>query len=418
MRRTTRTLPHAQSGLSRARHACRLAVGLLVASLATVPGSAAAQDTRAELRAEQQAERAGHVTPYGLNRAERIIAGLENSALGVAPTGAYPWFGSIYPTGWMAFGAGYRSVFADTGSVNVVGGWSLKNFRMAQASVALPEVAHGRVRVQAHATWIGAPTVPFHGVGQASEPGDKAFYRYREASLGARIEVTPAPWFSMTAAIDHLDIATDGTGTNDSVELAFDPVRAPALLADPAYVRSTISAAIDWRHPPGYSGTGGLYRVELTDYSQQRDGPYSFRLLEAEIVQLIPVLRANWVLALRGMVTTTETGGAEAVPYFLMPSLGGSRNVRGYSTFRFRDRHRILWSAEYRWTPSRFLDMALFYDAGKVTPRRSDLDFSGLSGAYGIGMRVVSLSGTALRVEMARSAERALSLIWTSSASF
>jgi hypothetical protein len=31
---------------------------------------------------------------------------------------------------------------------------------------------------------------------------------------------------------------------------------------------------------------------------------------------------------------------------------------------------------------------------------------------------VVSLSGTALRVEMARSAERALSLIWTSSASF
>jgi outer membrane protein assembly factor BamA len=101
-----------------------------------------------------------------------------------------------------------------------------------------------------------------------------------------------------------------------------------------------------------------------------------------------------------------------------MPSLGGSRNVRGYSTFRFRDRHRMLWSAEYRWTPARFIDMALFYDAGKVTSDRRDLDFEGLAHAYGIGLRVVSLSGTALRIEVARSREAAFSLIWTSSASF
>jgi hypothetical protein len=33
-------------------------------------------------------------------------------------------------------------------------------------------------------------------------------------------------------------------------------------------------------------------------------------------------------------------------------------------------------------------------------------------------MRVVTLNGTALRVEVARSRERAFSLIWTSSASF
>jgi outer membrane protein assembly factor BamA len=179
-----------------------------------------------------------------------------------------------------------------------------------------------------------------------------------------------------------------------------------------------VATAVDWRTPPGYSGSGGLYRAELANYAQRNGGPYSFRQFEAEAVQLIPILRANWVIALRGMVTTTDTENGHEVPYYLLPSLGGSRNVRGYSTFRFRDRHRILSSVEYRWTPSRFLDMALFYDAGKVTARRADLDFSGLESSFGIGMRAVTLNGTALRIEVAHSRESAFSLIWTSSASF
>jgi len=48
--------------------------------------------------------------------------------------------------------------------------------------------------------------------------------------------------------------------------------------------------------------------------------------------------------------------------------------ARGYGSWRYRDRHSELLSVEWRWIPSRFaLDMAIFYDAGKVTSRRSDL---------------------------------------------
>jgi outer membrane protein assembly factor BamA len=302
--------------------------------------------------------------------------------------------------------------------VNLVGGWSLKNFKLARGTLTLPEMADGRVTVQTHAQWIDAPSVPFYGLTQRSDKDDKAFYLYREAVVGATAKATPVKWFTAAANVDYLDIMTDGTDKDDSVELGFTSPQAPGLLQDPTYVRTGVSAAIDWRDPPGYSGTGGMYRAEFINYAQQNDGPHSFRQFEAEVVQLIPILRANWVIALRGMVTTTATDNGDEVPYFLMPSLGGSRNVRGYSTFRFRDRHRILWSAEYRWTPSRFLDMALFYDAGKVTAHRSDLDFDGLKDSYGIGMRFVSLNGTALRIEVARSQESKFRLIWTSSASF
>lgn len=409
----------ALSGSRPAPYRHRLALGLFVLALAAVAGRpAAAQETRAEEFAKKQAQRSAEVAPPIPNRAEEIVTNLENTVLGVSPVGFYPWFGNIYPTGWMAFGAGHRTVFADTGSVNVVGGWSLKNFKLARGTVALPDMADGRVKVQAQASWIDAPTVPFYGLSQASDKDDKAFYLYREAMVGARADVKPVRWFSLGAGVDYLDITTDGTDKDDSVELGFTRPAAPGLLEDPTYVRSGVSAAIDWREPPGYSGTGGMYRAEFTNYSQRNDGPHSFRQFEAEVVQLIPILRANWVIALRGMVTTTDTDNGDEVPYFLMPSLGGSRNVRGYSTFRFRDRHRILWSAEYRWTPSRFLDMALFYDAGKVTARRSDLDFDGLKDSYGIGMRFVSLNGTALRIELARSSESKFRLIWTSSASF
>ena len=52
-----------------------------------------------------------------------------------------------------------------------------------------------------------------------------------------------------------------------------------------------------------------------------------------------------------------------------MPDLGGSHTLRGYPTWRFRDRNRLLLTGEYRWTAGPFVDMALFLDAGKVAPR-------------------------------------------------
>ena len=80
----------------------------------------------------------------------------------------------------------------------------------------------------------------------------------------------------------------------------------------------------------------------------------------------------------------------------MLPSLGGGAPLRGYQDFRFRDRNRLLMNAEFRWTPARFVDMAIFYDAGKVTGRREDLDFDDLKDSYGIGMRLIGVNGLRL----------------------
>ena len=125
--------------------------------------------------------------------------------------------------------------------------------------------------------------------------------------------------------------------------------------------------------------------MQFDDYREPDNDLYSFRSAEAEVVQLIPILRANWVIALRGLATVTDMDDSSVVPYFMLPPLGGGSTLRGYPDFRFRDRNRLLMNAELRWTPARFMDMAIFYDTGKVASRREDLDFDDLKESYEIG---------------------------------
>jgi hypothetical protein len=92
--------------------------------------------------------------------------------------------------------------------------------------------------------------------------------------------------------------------------------------------------------------------------------------------------------------------------------------LRAYPSWRFRDRHSLLLSGEFRWIPNRLgLDMALFYDAGKVTARRQDLDLDGLESNVGIGIRFHGPMATPLRVELAKGRE-GLHLVFAGSAAF
>jgi hypothetical protein len=123
------------------------------------------------------------------------------------------------------------------------------------------------------------------------------------------------------------------------------------------------------------------------------------------------------VLSLHGVVRTTLDDN-DTVPYFLLPSLGSGSTLRAYPSWRFRDRHSLLMSGEWRWIPSRmFLDLAIFYDAGKVAPRREDLTFAGLKHNWGLGVRFHGLVATPLRVEVARGHE-GFNLVFSGAAAF
>jgi outer membrane translocation and assembly module TamA len=85
--------------------------------------------------------------------------------------------------------------------------------------------------------------------------------------------------------------------------------------------------------------------------------------------------------------------------------VGGGTSLRGFSTYRFTDRHSLLLQAEWRIIANRFFETAAFYDAGKVAARTSDLDLNHLKSDYGMGVRFHGPFATVLRVDVARSNE-------------
>ena len=134
-------------------------------------------------------------------------------------------------------------------------------------------------------------------------------------------------------------------------------------------------------------------------------------------MQHVPILRETWVVSLRGRVETSWGKSDQQVPFYLLPSLGGGNSLRGYPSWRFRGRNSLLLQGEWRIIANRGFETAVFYDAGKVAERTSDLDLDDLHTDYGFGARFHALHSTFLRVELAHSRE-GLRLVFASSAAF
>jgi hemolysin activation/secretion protein len=102
--------------------------------------------------------------------------------------------------------------------------------------------------------------------------------------------------------------------------------------------------------------------------------------------------------------TTYDTTG-QTIPFFMMPSIGGGADLRAYASWRLRDLNSLYVQAEWRVMVNRFMDMALFYDGGKVAAKKSDLDLSGLKSDVGLGFRLHGQLATPLRIEFTHGSE-------------
>lgn len=398
---------------------CVSKVAVLVASavvcLSGAAGPAAAQDSRAGAIAQEQAKKATQLRPYVPSTAERVLT-RAGQALSETPIGFFPAFGSVYSGGGFALGAGYRQFYGDRTFWDARGLFSIRAYKLFELGTESRGHAKGRVDVFARGGWRDATEVAFFGLGTNS-PRPHAEFRMKQAYATTGFNARPLPWTVLGAALSYEDFTlAHGLGAAPSIEALHTAQSAPGLGASPTYFHTAASAGIDWRPAAGYARRGGLYQIEYHNYAD-RDTDLSFDRLDAELVQHVPILRENWVVSLRGQVQTTLHED-DIVPYFLLPALGSGRTLRGYTSWRFRDRHSLLLSAEWRWIPNALgFDMAFFYDAGKVTARRADLDFDGLKSDVGIGARFHTPSATAVRIDLARGSE-GLRLVFTAGAAF
>ena len=350
----------------------RRRLGLTISLALTLATAAAdrafAQDSRAAIIEAEQAAKARTLAPYVTTGAEKVIVTLQRKFL-EDPSGFYPYFASVYSGGGFTLGAGYRQLLRRSdarGSRRAcTRSRTTSSSRSAPIRWATRRDGWTCTRAPAGAT---RPRSRFTASGMDT-PEDAAVFGMKQAYVGGDVGVHPVPWTTFHAGLSFEDFTLgEGSGSKPSIEEVHTPATAPGLGASPSYLHFMTSAGIDTRPSPGYARRGGLYQVTYHNYAD-RDDTYSFDRVDAEVVQHIPILRENWVLSLHGLLQTT-LDDADTVPYFLLPSLGSGSTLRGYSSWRFRDRNSLLMSGEWRWIPNRLaLDMALFYDTGKVTPR-------------------------------------------------
>jgi hypothetical protein len=370
--------------------------GLLPAQDAAVKQT----DTREASIAAQQAEKSKILAAPVPDKGERLIRRVEKMIL-LEPSGFYPYFDSVYQGGGLTLGAGYRKFFGDNTFWNVQGLYSVLNYKLIEGGIASRDHFNKKLNLGVHLGWRDATQVNFFGLGMKSQKENLSVYRFQETYTDANADLRLVRWFPIKGKVAYEQWDTKpGQGSNPSIETIFNSKTAPGLGSDPRYIHSTFSTGFDWRQSPGYTRRGGLYEAALHDFHNMDGGPYSFQKLDLTAIQHVPLLRETWVLAARAKVETTLNDN-NAIPYFMLPSLGGGSTLRAFDSWRFRDRHSMLGNAELRWIPAMGLDMALFYDVGKVTSRRNDLSFKGLKSDVGIGARIHTPLSTPLRVDFA-----------------
>jgi hypothetical protein len=383
------------------------------------PALAQAQQPEPQTRVAQieQEQAAKEVRPYRPGTAERLLDYAESTL--TTGSGFHPFFISAYSGGGFTLGAGYLKYVSPYNTLDVRGSLTFSGYKRIEAEFINPQLFGWPATLSVLGGWRDATEVGFYGIGTANTSSDdRVSYSFEQPYASTLFTVRPGRRALFVAGGVEVSQWQTGPGGGDdpSIDTVYTPETLPGLGAQPVYIHTQGTIGIDSRPAPDYARRGGFYGVTFHDYTDT-DSEFGFRQIEYEAIQHIPVLREAWVISLRGRVATTSQKDDQQVPYFMLPSLGSGSTLRAFSSWRFRDRHSLLLQAEWRVMVNRMLDLALFYDTGKVVREASDLSLDGLRNDFGVGVRFHGPRTTPLRIEFAHGDE-GFNIVFGSSSAF
>ncbi len=385
------------------------------------PTGAVAQQTEPTTRQgaieQEQAKKEPTLHPYTVGKAERIMNKVQD-ALTNSTRRWHPFFENAYSGGGFSPGIGYVQFVSPYNTLDFRGSYSIKQYKRAEVEFHAPRMFNRRGKLHVLGGWREATEVGFYGFGTNTSVDDRANYGFKQPYGSATFMILPTRRiFALGGGVELTQWKLQpGKGSAPSIEDIYSPGFLPGQGAKVNYLHTQGTISLDGRISEEYARRGAYLGVTVHDYKDQ-DDRFGFQQVNYEGIGHLPILRETWVLSFRGRVQSAENKSGQLIPFFMMPSLGGGSTLRGYSSWRFRDRNSLLLQAEWRIMASRYFDTAFFYDAGKVTARRADLDFNDLKSDYGIGFRFHSPLATPLRIEFAKSKE-GTQLIFSTSAAF
>ena len=374
---------------------------------------AAQHETRAdEIRAARK-EKAGRLEPEVSYKIEERLNKLDRERvierLLVGADGLGVRLGGM-PTGQgFALGPQYRR--RDLADGNVIFRTSLAGTLskawLADLQVTMPKLANGKLTFDFHALHRNSPRFEYFGSGPDSKEGNRTNYRIEKNSYDFTVGFRPfKPFaFGVTGGLYEPNTGPGNRSGIAQIGDVFMPGTIPGLVEQTDFLRGGFFVQFDNRDIPGTPRSGGNYAARFVYYDDRDLERHSHRRLDLEAQQYIPFFNRKRVIALRAKTIMTFANGGTVVPFYMQPVLGGSDDLRGFRQWRFYDNNLIVATAEYRWEAFSGLDMALFFDAGKVTPKRSEVNFHDLEGSAGFGFRFNAVNSVFIRIDVGFSHE-------------
>jgi hypothetical protein len=314
-------------------------------------------------------------------------------------------FGGIKQGSAIALGPAFSNAFESGAYVQLKAVYSLKQFRLLQARYDTQRFWNDRAVVISRVRWQDAPELSIYELGMSS-PNARADYAERKAEFSSQLRARVRPPVTVAAGFG---IERFSTREGDLVQAQQDALPAfpdvPGLATHPWFAHTFLGVAHDTRTSPDYSRSGHIVGAAFHDYRDVHGGQAAFELYDAAAQQLVPTFAQRGVLELGGRTWLTQADGPRAVPFYLMPTLGGGDYLRAFATYRFRDRNAWYVKAEYRWAVHTLADVAGFYEGGKVGPTLDALDVTDMAHSYGVGIRVHSKTANLFRADVAHGRE-------------
>ncbi len=249
----------------------------------------------------------------------------------------------------------------------------------------------------------------FSGIGYNSREEDRSDYELDQRLVGAELGLAATRSIVLRLSFDWSEVET-GPGNNarlPSVDSIFAPEEIPRFGATDRYI--SVGGAAGWfKRDPGLLPGQRWLRLGLRWNESDTDGAADFSEIDASVGAIIPFYHDSRSLALEIDYATARPSGGGAIPFYRLPTLGGTPSLPAYRTGRFRDRDLIRGRVEYTyriWLGPRdtyLLAASVFLHGGMVAHNLTDdFRFSRLKPSLGFALSTLTLTGSGARLEFA-----------------
>ncbi len=248
----------------------------------------------------------------------------------------------------------------------------------------------------------------FFGLGNQSRKADESDFFLEDFRVSINFGYAWQDFLRVFGTVEHLAIHISNGRDPDLPDtlVKFADASVPGLAKQPDFIRTALSLALDLRDYPEEPHRGAYLSVSWERFDDRNTNAlFNFNRLIVDARAYLPLFSPARTFAIRGFTSLSYPQANKTVPFYFMDTLGGKDVLRGFETFRFRDRHLLFVILEYRWELFKYANVVLFYETGKVFHENRDFNLTQLHHDFGWGLRFKNHHRVFLILEMAFSNE-------------